>query len=152
MVRWSNGSRYSGDRADRVSTVLLAPHDYPKQHMIDHISIYVASLEEARPKYEATLKPLGYEILAEFPGVIGMGVSPKPDTWIAEEEKRAPAHIAFRATNHAMVDAFYAAGIAAGFKDNGAPGPRPQYHENYYGAFLLDTDGNNIEAVCHEAE
>ena len=83
---------------------------------------------------------------------MGMGVDPKPDTWIIEEKKLAPGHIAFRAENHAMVNAFYAAGIAAGLKDNGAPGPRPEYHENYYGAFLLDADGNNIEAVCHEAE
>jgi catechol 2,3-dioxygenase-like lactoylglutathione lyase family enzyme len=82
--------------------------------------------------------------------VLGYGVAPKPDFWVAEGTPNAPPiHIAFRADSHAQVDAFYKAAIAAGGRDNGAPGPRPHYHANYYGAFVLDPDGHNIEAVCH---
>jgi catechol 2,3-dioxygenase-like lactoylglutathione lyase family enzyme len=80
-----------------------------------------------------------------------MGVPPKPDFWVSEGAPKEKLHIAFRADDRAQVDAFYAAAIAAGGTDNGPPGPRPQYHPNYYGAFVLDPDGHNIEAVFHGA-
>ena len=78
-------------------------------------------------------------------------VPPKPDFWLAENvtANKPALHIAFRADSHAIVDAFYKAALAAGGRDNGAPGPRPHYHEKYYGAFVLDPDGHNIEACCH---
>lgn len=85
--------------------------------------------------------------------VLGYGVPPKPDFWIHEGEPQSPrVHIAFRAENRAQVRAFYEAAIRAGGTDNGPPGPRPHYHENYYGAFVLDPDGHNIEACCHDPE
>ena len=86
----------------------------------------------------------------EFEGVAcGFGDSNKPYFWInAREDPTPSAHIAFAAPDHATVDAFHAAALAAGGRDNGAPGPR-DYHHHYYGAFVLDLDGNNIEAVCH---
>ena len=76
---------------------------------------------------------------------------PKPDFWIGQGKPNdPPIHIAFRADSRAIVDAFYAAALAAGGRDNGPPGLRPRYHENYYGAFVRDPDGHNIEAVCHD--
>jgi len=93
------------------------------------------------------------EIPKEFTGgrvVLGLGEPEKADFWISEGTPQTPhIHIAFRAKTRADVDAFYKAAIAAGGRDNGAPGPRPHYHANYYGAFVLDPDGHNIEAVCH---
>jgi catechol 2,3-dioxygenase-like lactoylglutathione lyase family enzyme len=93
------------------------------------------------------------EIDKQFTGgkaVVGYGVPPKPDFWTAEgTPNQPPVHIAFRADNRGQVDAFYQAAIAAGGKDNGPPGLRPHYHQDYYGAFVLDPDGHNIEAVCH---
>jgi len=81
----------------------------------------------------------------------GFGVAPKPDFWVdGRGAPKDPCHVAFRASGRQIVRDFYAAAIAAGGKDNGPPGPRPHYHEHYYGAFVLDPDGNNIEAVCHE--
>jgi catechol 2,3-dioxygenase-like lactoylglutathione lyase family enzyme len=118
--------------------------------MIDHMSIVVRDLETSKKFYAAALAPLGYSLMMEFPGVAGLGEGGKPDFWMsAKPELAAPAHVAFAAKDRASVDAFYRAAIAAGAKDNGEPGPRPQYHQNYYGAFVLDPDGNNIEAVCH---
>lgn len=128
--------------------------------MIDHTGLNVSNPEKSRAFYEKALAPLGYRTLAEVPkehtgglAVLGFGVSPKPDFWVTEGKPNEPRiHIAFRAANHAEVDAFYAAAIAAGGKDNGNPGPRPHYHANYYGAFVLDPDGHNVEAVCHEPQ
>lgn len=128
--------------------------------MIDHTGLNVSNPEKSRTFYEKALAALGYQVLAEIPKehtgglvVLGFGVSPKPDFWVAEGKPNEPRiHIAFRAANHAEVDAFYAAAIAAGGKDNGNPGPRPHYHANYYGAFVLDPDGHNVEAVCHEPQ
>ena len=83
--------------------------------------------------------------------VLGMGVPPKPDFWLHQGTPQQPrVHMAFRADNRTIVDAFYKAAIAAGGKDNGPPGLRPHYHANYYGAFVLDPDGHNIEACCHD--
>lgn len=126
--------------------------------MIDHTGVGVSDPHKARAFYEAALAPLGYAVLHEVPTqftggavVFGMGVAPKPDFWVHEGTPNQPrVHIAFRADSRAVVDAFYQAAIAAGGRDNGPPGPRPHYHANYYGAFVLDPDGHNIEAVCHD--
>jgi catechol 2,3-dioxygenase-like lactoylglutathione lyase family enzyme len=86
----------------------------------------------------------------EFDDAAGLGVPPKPDFWIGKAPQAGtPIHIAFRAETRAQVDAFYKAATAAGGRDNGAPGLRPHYHANYYGAFVLDPDGHSVEAVCH---
>lgn len=119
--------------------------------MIDHISLVVRDYAVSKRFYEAALVPLGYRALMEFGEVCGLGEEGKPDFWIGKGEVGRPVHIAFSARDRATVDAFYQAAIAAGGKDNGAPGVRAQYHPNYYGAFVLDPDGNNIEAVCHTA-
>ena len=126
--------------------------------MIDHTGLQVSDPKKSRTFYEAALAPLGYTVLREVPTqftggkvVYGMGIAPKPDFWVAEGTPNAPPiHIAFRAKSTAEVDAFYAAAMANGGRDNGSPGPRPHYHENYYGAFVLDPDGHNVEVVCHK--
>lgn len=125
--------------------------------MIDHTGVDVSDPEKSRSFYERALAPLGYRVLMEVPTevtggavVLGFGVPPKPDFWLHQGNPQTPrVHIAFRADNRELVDAFYREAIAAGGKDNGPPGPRPHYHENYYGAFVLDPDGHNIEACCH---
>jgi catechol 2,3-dioxygenase-like lactoylglutathione lyase family enzyme len=117
--------------------------------MIDHISLHVSDYQKAKDFYLKALKPLGYELLMEFGEIAGMGTDGKADLWISVKESGKDAHLAFAAKDTAMVQAFYEAALAAGGKDNGAPGPRPDYGEHYYGAFVLDPDGNNIEAVCH---
>ncbi len=127
--------------------------------MIDHTVVTVADLARSREFYTRALAPLGYRLLADFPAAVtggsdvaGFGVPPKPDFWVGQgTPNRPPVHVAFRAAERAQVDAFYRAAIAAGGRDNGAPGPRPHYHEHYYGAFVLDFDGHNIEVVCHDA-
>jgi catechol 2,3-dioxygenase-like lactoylglutathione lyase family enzyme len=119
--------------------------------MIDHIGIAVTDLEKSITFYEKALAPLGYTLLMKFPGqAAGFGIAPKPDFWIGQAPTAHPAHIAFRADGRAKVREFYTAAMAAGGVDNGGPGTRPMYHEHYYGAFVKDPDGNNIEAVCHE--
>ncbi|MEQ1500890.1 MAG: VOC family protein [Myxococcota bacterium] len=119
--------------------------------MIDHLGVTVSNFERSKAFYLAALAPVGYGPLMEYPGVLGMGdlVKKHPDLWLSQG---APIkiHVAIRAASRAQVDAFYAAAIAAGGTDNGAPGLRPQYHPGYYGAFVLDPDGNNLEAVCHD--
>jgi catechol 2,3-dioxygenase-like lactoylglutathione lyase family enzyme len=121
--------------------------------MIDHITITIADVESAKKFYGAALKPLGYKIA--YQGDWGAGFKSGeagPDFWIRSGESVAPVHVAFHAEERGLVDSFYEAAIAAGAKDNGPPGPRPHYHENYYAAFVLDADGHNIETVCHKAE
>ncbi len=130
--------------------------------MIDHVGLRVSDLAAATAFYTRTLAPLGItpvmEVTAEQTGGaahIGFGAAGKPFFWISSGGAggtNAAVHVAFAAASRAAVDAFYAAGIEAGARDNGAPGPRPHYHAGYYGAFLLDADGNNIEAVCHRPE
>jgi catechol 2,3-dioxygenase-like lactoylglutathione lyase family enzyme len=118
--------------------------------MIDHTGVSVADVARAKAFYRAALAPLGYAMLMDFEQFAGFGVAPKPDFWIGHGAPNKPrVHIAFRAESRATVDAFYKAAIAAGGRDNGPPGLRPHYHDNYYGAFVLDPDGHNIEAVCH---
>ena len=125
--------------------------------MIDHMGFSVSDYARSKAFYLAALAPLGYVLVMEVqqegggPPAAGFGVDSKPDFWIGGEGAlNHPMHVAIAAKDRATVDAFYRAAIAAGGKDNGAPGPRPQYHPSYYGAFVLDPDGHNIEAVCHK--
>ena len=123
--------------------------------MIDHSGLKVSDPVKSRRFYEAALAPLGYRVVKEVPTqytgglvVLGFGVPPKPDFWVAQGTPETPrVHVAFRAGSKAEVDAFYRAALAAGGRDNGPPGPRPHYHDKYYGGFVLDPDGHNIEAV-----
>ena len=124
--------------------------------MIDHIGLSVADYQRSKAFYLAALAPLGYELFMEIaePGPHGgFGASGKPDFWITRGKATAPqVHVAFGVKDRATVRAFYDAALAAGAQDNGPPGIRAEYHPNYYGAFVLDPDGHNIEAVCHEPE
>jgi catechol 2,3-dioxygenase-like lactoylglutathione lyase family enzyme len=116
--------------------------------MLDHIKLNVADLAASKAFYEAALAPLGYSVLMEGgDGRWGFGES-FPHFWIAQSDSPTVLHVAFRAKTTELVDEFYAAAIAAGGADNGGPGPR-SYHPEYYGAFVLDPDGNNVEAVNH---
>jgi catechol 2,3-dioxygenase-like lactoylglutathione lyase family enzyme len=116
---------------------------------IDHITVKVQDLEASRAFYEATLLPFGVRVVPYGEKEIGIGPEGSEDLGLAEGEPRAPIHIAFLAHDPATVDAFHAAALKAGGTDNGAPGRRPEYHERYYAAYVLDPDGNNVEAVCH---
>jgi catechol 2,3-dioxygenase-like lactoylglutathione lyase family enzyme len=123
--------------------------------MLDHITLPVRDLERARAFYLAALAPLGIGIVMEATpeqtggaGYAGFGADGKAFFWIGGQNPTGKTHVAFAAKDRASVDAFYAAAIAAGGRDNGAPGLRPHYHPDYYGAFVLDADGYNIEAVC----
>jgi catechol 2,3-dioxygenase-like lactoylglutathione lyase family enzyme len=117
--------------------------------MIDHLKLLVADPAASRAFYEAALEPLGYRVLLDFGPVVGMGKD-RPDFWLAEGPPTT-CHVAFRAESEEEVQRFHEAALHAGGSDNGAPGPRPHYHQNYYGAFALDPDGNNVEAVYHGA-
>lgn len=127
--------------------------------MIDHTGITVSNFEQSKAFYSAALAPIGYAMLMEIPAAItkstdvaGFGEAPKPDFWISGgKPNQPPLHVAFSVASRAMVDAFYQAALAAGGTDNGPPGIRAHYHPDYYGAFVLDPDGHNIEAVCHTA-
>ena len=119
--------------------------------MIDHLTLRVADFEKSKAFFVAALKPLGYEPIMELEVFCGLGENGKPDFWLAQG-KQEPAHFAFLAKNHAAVDAFHAAALKAGAKDNGAPGPREHYHPGFYGAFVIDPDGHNVEACCHKPE
>jgi catechol 2,3-dioxygenase-like lactoylglutathione lyase family enzyme len=126
--------------------------------MIDHISVDVSDLKKSGHFYDNALKTLGYKKLMEAPLefggrlILGWVDSAETELYIGEGIRNEPRlHIAFRAENHKKVDEFYKAALAAGGKDNGKPGLRTEYHENYYGAFILDPDGHNIEAVCHDS-
>src|SRR5215208_1817261 len=120
--------------------------------MLDHVGISVSDFERSRRFYEKALSPLGYELIMEpRHGAAGLGHSGKPDFWIGQGEPGHPLHVAFAADDRATVEAFHKAAVAAGGRDNGGPGLRPEYHPSYYGAFVLDPDGNNIEAVCQRA-
>jgi catechol 2,3-dioxygenase-like lactoylglutathione lyase family enzyme len=117
--------------------------------MLDHIGLSIRDYEKSKAFYSAALVPLGYGLIKEFGPIGGFGVEGKPDFWIAQGEATTPIHVAFRCDDRQSVDAFYRAALAAGGTDNGPPGVRAQYHPSYYGAFVLDPDGHNIEAVCH---
>lgn len=127
--------------------------------MIDHAGIVVTDWQKAKAFYDAALAPLGAKLLHTVPEAFTGGAKvggygrDKPDFWLHEgAEPGQGRHYAFTAASRADVDAFHAAALAAGGRDNGAPGPRPHYHAHYYGAFVIDPDGNNIEAVCHKPE
>ena len=121
--------------------------------MIDHVALSVSDSAKARAFYTAALAPLGYSVLRAYGDFVGLGADRKPDLWLSPDGATNPhVHLAFVAKDRAAVDAFYAAALAAGGTDNGAPGLRPHYHATYYGAFVRDPDGNNVEAVTHRPE
>ena len=127
--------------------------------VLDHISLNVSSYARSKAFYEKALAPLGIAPIMEFGTACGFGRDGKPDFWIGEGKAAfqkpeqvkvlTPIHVSFAARSRAEVDAFYKAGLTSGGTDNGAPGLRKDYHPNYYGAFVLDPDGHNIEAVIH---
>jgi catechol 2,3-dioxygenase-like lactoylglutathione lyase family enzyme len=123
--------------------------------MIDHVSIQCTDLGASSAFYDSVLAPLGGGRVMDFGQVIGYGVEGKPDFWIGPlvgGEANRENHLAFRAKDRAGVDAFFDAAVGLGAAVLNAPREWPEYHEHYYGAFVRDPDGNNVEAVCHEAE
>jgi catechol 2,3-dioxygenase-like lactoylglutathione lyase family enzyme len=128
---------------------------------LDHIGINVKDYERAKSFYAKALEPLGMTLVMEYGKGAGFGRDKKPDFWIGEgatsfqkPEQLAsitPVHVCFVARSRREVDAFHAAAIAAGGRDNGKPGIRGEYHPNYYGAFVIDPDGHNVEACIHTA-
>ena len=123
--------------------------------MIDHINLLVNALRSSTAFYPQALGPIGYAVLMEGEDYCGVGPTQEGKKWIGtiwlwQEAVFSPSHIAFRVERRDLVDAFYYAALAAGGKDNGAPGIRHHYHENYYAAFVIDQNGHNIEVVCHE--
>lgn len=121
--------------------------------IIDHIGIAISDYDKSKEFYLKALAPLGIELLAEVQGWAGFGKEEKPEFWFGlNKEIQKPMHIAFLATSREMVNQFYKASLKAGALDNGKPGIREIYHPNYYGAFVIDPDGHNIEAVCHLEE
>lgn len=121
--------------------------------MFDHVKFGVSDYAASEAFYLKALEPLGVEVVARYTPGIEISSGGKSSLCLyPTEEKPAHLHLAFMARTRAQVDAFYHAALAAGGKDNGAPGLRPRYHANYYAAFVFDPDGHNIEAVCHEAE
>ena len=125
--------------------------------MLDHVGFAVSDFSRAKAFYDAALRPLGLslvvEVTAEETGAdahAGFGAAGKPFFWIGTGDRpKGGTHVAFAAATRAEVDAFYRAALEAGGRDNGPPGPRPHYHPDYYAAFVLDPDGDNVEAVCH---
>lgn len=127
---------------------------YTVSRVLDHVALNVTDYERSRAFYLQALAPLGIGIVMEFPDAKGLGLGEHgmPYLWICERGVPSTStHVALSAPDPETVDAFYEAAIAAGGVDNGPPGLRPAYHEGYYGAFVLDPDGNNVEAVCHHA-
>jgi catechol 2,3-dioxygenase-like lactoylglutathione lyase family enzyme len=122
--------------------------------MMDHVTIGVTDLDRSRKFYDRTLAPFGIERLyADGDRTSGYGIRPKAFFWIGRrQEVLTGTHVAFPAPGRATIAAFHKAALAAGGRDNSAPGLRPHYHPTYYGAFILDPDGHNIEAVCYKAE
>jgi catechol 2,3-dioxygenase-like lactoylglutathione lyase family enzyme len=136
--------------------------------MLDHISLRVMDYDRSKAFYQAALAPLGYTLALETSSGAGFRRGHIPGFWIKQGRPMGVAtdvephelagcggsavHIAFAGEDRARVDAFYRAALAAGGQDNGAPSVRPEYHANYYGAFVLDPDGYNVEAVCHKGE
>lgn len=128
--------------------------------MFDHVGFAVSNLKKSTAFYTAALQPLGLKLLMELTAQqtgsgahAGFGVAPKAFFWIGDHGSPCTGmHVAFTAQTRAQVVQFYEAALKAGGRDNGKPGVRPHYHDNYYGAFVFDPDGNNIEAVCHKPE
>jgi catechol 2,3-dioxygenase-like lactoylglutathione lyase family enzyme len=140
-----------------VYRIATSKPEFQEALMIDHIGFPVSEYRRAKEFYTKALAPLGYTLIMEVtqdqtgrPPAAGFGVDGKPDFWIGGEGgMNKPLHVAILASDRGTVDAFYKAALAAGGRDNGAPGIRAHYHPDYYGAFVLDPDGHNIEAVCH---
>ena len=121
--------------------------------MFDHIGLGVSNLAASRAFFLQALQPLGVTVAMEGPYDVGLGRNGKPSLWLHETtDKPTPLHLAFVAEDREQVDAFHLAALAAGGEDNGAPGLRPHYHPNYYGAFIIGPDGHNVEAVCHKPQ
>ena len=121
--------------------------------MIDHVTLNVRDVNASKAFYQQALAPLGYELRLDFLEGCGFGAERTPDFFLAQRgEPSAPVHVAFRSRDRTTVDEFHAAALAAGGTDNGPPGIRRVYHEYYYGAYVLDPEGNNVEAVTHEPE
>ncbi len=119
--------------------------------MFDHIGIGVSDLAASRAFFLAALAPLGVEVAMEVPGAVSLGRDAHSALWLGNSPiKPAPLHLAFAADSREQVDEFYRRAIAAGGEDNGAPGLRPQYHEDYYAAFVIGPDGHNVEVVCRK--
>jgi catechol 2,3-dioxygenase-like lactoylglutathione lyase family enzyme len=128
---------------------------------LDHIGINASDYGRSKAFYEKALAPLGITLVMEYGKAAGFGRDRKPDFWVGEGTTRfqkpeqldpiTPIHVCFAARSRAEVDAFHTAALAAGGKDNGAPGIRKEYHPNYYGAFVIDPDGHNVEAAIHTA-
>jgi catechol 2,3-dioxygenase-like lactoylglutathione lyase family enzyme len=124
-------------------------------HVIDHLSIQCADVAVAAAFYDAVLAPLGGERVMDFGEAIGYGVPPRPEFWIGGQqtgEGFRESHIAFVAADRAAVRAFFTAAVSAGAEVLHEPRVWPEYHRNYFGAFVRDPDGNNVEAVCHSPE
>ena len=120
--------------------------------MIDHVKLNVSSYPASREFYEKVLAPIGYKLAVDFDnmggGLVAEGI---PDLWLEEHDPiSSPVHVAFSGPDRESVDEFYRLAMELGARDNGPPGLRPDYHQNYYAAFVLDPDGNNIEVVCHK--
>lgn len=121
--------------------------------IFDHIVLIISDTDKSKKFYLNALSPLDIKLIREDDGCIGFGTQNKPSLWICQETNvQKPMHIAFIAENRKAVDEFHKAAINAGAKDNGAPGIRANYHPHYYGAFVIDPDGHNIEAVCRKPE
>jgi catechol 2,3-dioxygenase-like lactoylglutathione lyase family enzyme len=131
--------------------------------MIAHVTLLVSDVERAVRSYTRALAPIGYVVVMDltqqqyptlpYPRFVGLGAGGKPDLWIRNgtAKKVDPTHVAFRVKERSLVDAFHEAALAAGLRDDGAPGLRAHYHPSYYGAFVRDADGHSLEVVCHEA-
>jgi predicted lactoylglutathione lyase len=121
--------------------------------LIDHINLLASDIERSKRFFQEALSPLDYELLMEHRiSGAGFGQAGKPDFWINQEVLSSAIHVAFASSDRATVDTFHDAAIAVGGRDNGPPGLRPEYHSTYYGAYVLDADGNNMEAVCYRPE
>lgn len=122
--------------------------------MLDHLSLQCADVGASTAFYDAVLAPMGGERVMDFGEVIGYGVGGRPTFWVGpltSGEPNRPVHVAFAAADRATVDAFFATAKAAGAEVLHEPRAFPEYHPNYYGAFVRDPEGNNVEAVCHSA-
>jgi catechol 2,3-dioxygenase-like lactoylglutathione lyase family enzyme len=120
--------------------------------MLDHIQVTVKNIAKSKQFYAAALQPLGYTVQYDKAATIGIGAKSAkiPALWLNEGDAKGATHVALVAPNRAAVDAFHKAAVSAGGRDNGPAGLRADYHAAYYAAFVIDPDGNNVEAVCHQ--
>jgi catechol 2,3-dioxygenase-like lactoylglutathione lyase family enzyme len=116
-------------------------------YVLDHVGLPVRDLAASRRFYEAALEPLGFSVVMDFGNVLGIGLERMPQFWVHKGEPGAPVHVAFHAEDRSAVDVFHAAALAAGGRDNGPPGLRPQYHPSYYAAYAFDPDRTNALVI-----